>query len=89
MRIVMVAGSCPPEPGGVGGYTFRLVEALKNAGCEVQVFTGRKFGLANVFGQAREIRAAKPGLVHIHYHTTGYGTRLRPQVLSSCWRPAW
>lgn len=83
----MITGSYPPDPCGVGGYTHGLADALKQRNCDVEVFTGRDFGTWNAHALAREIAQKKPDLVHIQYPTTGYGTKLGPQVLSMLLSP--
>lgn len=39
MKIAMVTGSYPPQPCGVGDYTFQLVRELQTEGVEVNVVT--------------------------------------------------
>lgn len=41
MRIVLLSGEYPPQPGGVGDYTRRLAVALGERGCRVAVVTIR------------------------------------------------
>ncbi len=39
MHIVLLTGEYPPQPGGVGDYTYRLMLALANQGLTVQTIT--------------------------------------------------
>ncbi|MEO8330918.1 MAG: hypothetical protein ABI479_00670 [Gallionella sp.] len=66
----------------MGGYTYRLVEALREKDCEVDVFTGNNFKLLNATNLAEQVLASKPDIVHIQYPTAGYGPSLGPQMLS-------
>jgi glycosyltransferase involved in cell wall biosynthesis len=42
MRILMVSPEYPPILGGIGRYTFNLVNALKKLDCEVLVLSDEK-----------------------------------------------
>jgi glycosyltransferase involved in cell wall biosynthesis len=82
MRIALITGSYPPDVCGVGDYSFRLAEALRQQGISVEVIhdvSWRLFDTPRVF---RQIRSMRPDIVHIQYPTIGFGSGLAPQMLS-------
>jgi glycosyltransferase involved in cell wall biosynthesis len=82
LKIVVVSGSLPPDPCGVGAYAARLVEALRPAGVEVVVLAGQAWRARDALGLRAQIDALDPDIVHLQYPTVGYGHGLAPQVLS-------
>jgi glycosyltransferase involved in cell wall biosynthesis len=87
MKIAMVTGSYPPDVCGVGDYTSKLVQALRQKGMDVEIFLKPRWKLAKAVQIAREISAAKPDIIHIQYPTFGFGSDLAPQVLSILLHP--
>ena len=88
MKIAMITGSCPPEPCGVGDYTFRLVDALRFRGIDVDVISSNiDWGSFNVRRIASYIAASLPDIVHIQYPSIGFGANLSPQALSILLKP--
>ncbi len=77
MKILLVTGSYPPDPCGVGDYTARLEEALRDeAETQVSVLlpkTGPSLRLLYA------ITKAPVGLIiHLQYPTVGFGWSLLP-----------
>jgi polysaccharide biosynthesis protein PslF len=90
MRVVMVSGSYPPQPCGVGDYTKRLVEELRKAGISVDVvttetsnrtsadpvkYTLRKWTIRNWIAALRWLRPERYDIMHIQYPARFYGYR--------------
>jgi len=88
MRVLMVTGSYPPQPCGVGNYTQRLVQELSAAGIEVDVATTAAKPVRNdprvslevpdwrirTLRQAlAKIRPESYDIVHIQYPARFYG----------------
>jgi glycosyltransferase involved in cell wall biosynthesis len=57
----------------VADYTRRLAVALRAAGAEVTVATGRRWDVRDVAGVARRLRAARPDVVHVQWAPPAYG----------------
>ena len=84
----MVSTEYPPMKGGVGRYSEKLVESLRNEGLEVAVVCnecgeGDFMGLSPHNRQNSEIlrravREFKPDVVHIQYEQGLYGIHLDP-----------
>jgi len=90
MRVVMVSGSYPPQPCGVGDYTQRLVDELRRAGISVDVvttetsnrtsavpvqYTLRKWTIRNWIAALRWMRSEQYDIMHIQYPARFYGYR--------------
>ncbi len=88
MRVGLVTGEYPPQPGGVGDYTRELATALAGQGAEVHVITHRRarpggpVTVHPVIGrwgwgallQVRSLaRRLKLDLLHVQYQTAAYG----------------
>jgi glycosyltransferase involved in cell wall biosynthesis len=82
LKVVMVTGSSPPEPCGVGDYTERLAKSLTERGAEVHVVNIGTKKFSSLPSLIHEIRDLKPNVVHIQYPTAGYGRSLLPFVFS-------
>lgn len=82
MKVLLVTGSYPPDVCGIGHYTYRLAEALENAGADVDVITGRGWGIRRVFQVIRRVGFSRSNLLHIQYPTEGFGWSLAPQALA-------
>jgi glycosyltransferase involved in cell wall biosynthesis len=82
LRVVMVTGSYPPEPCGVGGYTARLVKELKSQGVDVHVYREGPWGIGNTSRIVNHIHKLNPDVTHIQYPTVGFNRSLGPQALS-------
>jgi glycosyltransferase involved in cell wall biosynthesis len=83
MKIVLIAGSYPPDICGTADYTARLEQSLAAAGVTVEVFTGKRWSLRNAPALVREIGRLAPDIVHMQYPTTGYGWKLGPQAMAT------
>src|ERR1700740_288423 len=83
MKVLMVSGSWPPEPCGVGHYASRLSEALAEAGVDLVRFGGRQAlsmrNLHQVLGQVRNVEA---DIVHLQYPTMAYGRSFAPPLFT-------
>jgi glycosyltransferase involved in cell wall biosynthesis len=88
MKILMVSTEYPPMQGGVGRYSKKLVDALKNEGVEVFVVSS-KHGKGNFNGISPNnkdnsnvlqniIEAVEPDIVHVQYEHGLYGIHLDP-----------
>ena len=88
MRVGLVTGEYPPQPGGVGDYTRELAAALAAQGAEVHVLTHQRargtgpVTIHPLIGRwgwlaLRQIRAAakrlKLDLLNVQYQTAAYG----------------
>jgi len=82
MRIALITGSYPPDVCGIGDYTFRLAEALRQQGIAVEIVHGGSWRLHDTPRIFRHIRSLRPDIVHIQYPTIGFGAGLAPQLLS-------
>ena len=88
LRIGLVTGEYPPQPGGVGDYTRALAAALAAQGAEVHVITQQRArGVGPVtlhpvigrwgWGALLQVRALarrlRLDLLHLQYQTAAYG----------------
>lgn len=80
VKICIITGSLPPDPCGVGDYTYRLFEALLKKGVEVKVFLQKDWSFFKVLNLKKELKSFD--VVHIQYPTLGYGYSLGPHLLS-------
>lgn len=80
MKIALVTGPCPSGVCGVGDYTRRLTDALRQIGIDAQMIEGGDWRLVG----ALKVRASLNNfdLVHIQYPAFGFGYKLGPQALS-------
>lgn len=82
MRILLVSGSLPPNPCGVGDYTNRLAAALQNLGADVVCLGGEPWsGPREALALRRLLKADPADVVHLQYPTVGYGRSLVPALL--------
>jgi len=80
MKIALITGSLPPDPCGVGDYTYKLYKALLSKGLNVDIILQKKwFGkqLIQVYKEAKNY-----DIIHIQYPTAGYKYSLGPHFLS-------
>lgn len=82
IKLAMISGSYPPDTCGVGDYTARLVETLRDSGIDVRVFSSYKWNLLGFSRLYRKLSYFKPDVIHIQYPTVGYGKGILPQLLS-------
>ena len=86
MRILMVSPEFPPIAGGVGRYTYNLVEALRKLDCEVLVLSDNK-GYGDYKGISpsntdnsnivlKVVDEVQPDIVHIQFEPGLYGLKL-------------
>ncbi|MEM2073506.1 MAG: glycosyltransferase family 4 protein [Nitrososphaeria archaeon] len=81
MKVVMLTGSYPPDRCGVGDYTFRLVNALRDKGVNIYVIKKGGWHLDwTTF--LLDIKKINPDIIHIQYPTIGFGWSLAPQLVS-------
>jgi len=97
IKVLLVTGSYPPMPCGVGDYTAGLARALRDSGkARVAVLIGgrdgeeeagiemiriRGWGLRNALGALRAMAKWKPDLVHLQFPTQGYRSHWLPWIL--------
>jgi hypothetical protein len=82
MKVALITGSVPPQPCGVGDFSYCLAVALQKQGVRVELVTHRDWRAQAVIGLKREILHWEPDVVHIQYPTLGFGSLLGPQALS-------
>jgi glycosyltransferase involved in cell wall biosynthesis len=93
----MVTGAYPPLrppkggttsclPCGIGDYTQRLCDALREQNVDVGVWTRDDWTWNDVKRLATDIAATQPDLVHMQYPGKGYGHRLAPTFFPHIWR---
>ena len=88
MRVLMVTGSYPPQPCGVGNYAHRLVQELSDSGVEVDVATTASetprndprvalevpnWGLGGLRRALKRNSSRTYNLVHVQYPARYYG----------------
>ncbi len=84
----MVSTEYPPMQGGVGRYSKKLVDALRDQGVEVLVICNED-GAGDLKGISpsnknnsqillRLVREIKPDLIHVQYEHGLYGIHLNP-----------
>ena len=86
LRILMVSPEYPPINGGVGRYTYNLVNELKRHGVEVYVACDNKgkgdytaLSPNNIHNSeilSNLVNEIKPDVVHIQYEPGLYGLKL-------------
>ncbi len=81
MRIRLVTGSVPPEVCGVGDYTWRLAEAIRSKGLDVDISVVKRF-FSSEASEVLRGRQGKGEIVHIQYPTLGAGYGMASQALS-------
>ena len=87
-RILMVSPEYPPISGGVGRYTYNLVNEIKKADCEVLVLCDQKgngdykgvspFSEDNSDIILKVVDDVKPDVIHIQFEPGLYGLKLDP-----------
>src|SRR4051794_20890610 len=82
MRVTFISGSLPPEPCGVGDFTAKLVQALRDLGVTVSVIHGEDWTVAGVGNILRCIQESRPDIIHIQYPTRGFEKHLGPHLLA-------
>lgn len=84
-KIIFITGSYPPDPCGVGDYTYRLVSELKkDKEIEVEIFKLGNFSFKELLSIIKYLRANKKNIKIMQYPTLGYGWSVLPQILSIC-----
>lgn len=82
-KILMITGSYPPDPCGVGDYTQRLVEKLKKyEKIEVEIFKLGKFNVKESYKIFKYFIKNKDTIKILQYPTLGYGWNMLPQILT-------
>lgn len=81
MRVMLVSGSLPPEVCGVGDYSARLAEALRERGISVRLESAGDRTRASA--AYRSLLSGGADIVHVQYPSIGYGRRFWPHVLST------
>ena len=79
-RVLLLTGSAPPEPCGIGAYTATLANALEKAGQPTEVMCHSSWSLSGTSAAFRRLLAQRDCIVHVQYPTMGYGYSLGPQV---------
>jgi glycosyltransferase involved in cell wall biosynthesis len=82
MKVLLISGSQPPSPCGVGDYSHQLYLSLFKKGYSLKFFKTQLWKITNLMNIVSEIKKEAPSLLHIQYPTLGYGYSLIPQFLS-------
>ncbi|ACI18817.1 glycosyltransferase family 4 protein [Dictyoglomus thermophilum] len=80
MKIALITGSLPPEPCGVGDYTYNLSNALIKKGLNVTVLCPKKWKPKDIYHLYKELK--NYSITHMQYPTLGYGYSIGPHFLS-------
>ena len=80
MKVALIIGACEPGKCGVGDYTIRLAEALRNAGIDVEVINTGDWSIADAIKEKRFL--SRFDILHLQYPTSGFGRSLGPQLFS-------
>lgn len=75
MRLIIITGSLPPEPCGVGDYSVQLARSIRIRSNDAVLIKLSECSLRGVFSMARH------AVVHVQYPSRGYGASLLPQLL--------
>jgi len=82
VKVLMVSGSWPPQPCGVGDYADTLCEHLMAAGIAIEKYGHRDFSRPYSPSIMRQIAATDSDVVHIQYPTVGFGRSLTPSMIA-------
>jgi glycosyltransferase involved in cell wall biosynthesis len=82
VKVLLVTGSIPPQPCGVGDYAHRLATELDQLATDVSVKSDNSWSLTSAWKLRKDIIGFHPDIVHIQYPTVGYGWGLGPQAIS-------
>jgi hypothetical protein len=83
MKVLMVSGSWPPEPCGVGHYASRLSESLAEVGIDLVRFgAGQALGMRNLHQVLGQVRNLAADIIHLQYPTMGYGRSFAPPLFA-------
>jgi len=82
MKVLLISGSYPPEPCGVGEYTYQLAKALRVKGLDVELLKHARWRLRDSRSVLRVVDEAGADIIHIQYPSVGYGRVLGPQLLN-------
>lgn len=82
-KIIIITGSYPPDPCGVGDYTQKIVEELKkDKKINIEVLKIGKFNLKESYNTFKYLNKHKNTIKLLQYPTLGYGWNILPQILS-------
>ena len=81
MKVLVIAGSLPPQVCGVGDFTGALIDALKDRGIDVTVLHRDPWRLRDVPALLWEARASDADVIHLQYPTHGFRRSLVPHLL--------
>jgi glycosyltransferase involved in cell wall biosynthesis len=83
MRVLMVSGSWPPEPCGVGHYASMLSTSLEEGGIEVVRFGAEQaLNVRYLHRTLAQLRDLAPDLIHLQYPTMAYGRSIGPPLFA-------
>jgi glycosyltransferase involved in cell wall biosynthesis len=80
-KVVMITGAYPPEFCGVGDYTCKLVEVLRQKGLGCELFHKSDWSLRFFLNYYNELRSKQLDFYHFQYPTEGYGYSILPLLL--------
>lgn len=83
MKVLMVSGSWPPEPCGVGDYASRLSDALEDIGIDLLRFGGKQaLRMRNLHQSLGQVRNLEADIIHLQYPTMAYGRSFAPPLFA-------
>ncbi len=82
MKVLLISGSLPPSPCGVGDYSQQLYSSLVKKGYALKLFKIQFWNITNLLNIVADIKRESSSLLHIQYPTVGYGYSLIPQFLA-------
>ena len=83
MKVLMVSGSWPPEPCGVGDYASRLSDALEDVGIDLLRFGGKQaLRMRNLHQSLGQVRNLEADIIHLQYPTMAYGRSFAPPLFA-------
>ncbi len=56
MKVALITGSLPPDPCGVGDYTYKLYKALSDKGIDVEILCRKNWRIKEVFKLYKELK---------------------------------
>lgn len=80
MKIALITGSLPPEPCGVGDYTYNLYNALKSKKNKCGDYSTKNWSYKNIKLLTKNLKEFD--IIHLQYPTLGFGYSLGPHLVS-------
>ena len=81
MKVLIITGSFPPDPCGVGSYSQTLVSSLEVFGLDVEIFRSVDWKIKDITSQVKKIQSRRADVVHLQYPTQGFRRYFTPLFL--------